>query len=45
MKFKYRGRVRVLFYAKKHIEAGETLYINYNAGGFGEYPTEHFTAG
>lgn len=43
MKFKYKGRARVLFFAKKNIRAGETLYINYNAGGFVEYPTEHFT--
>jgi hypothetical protein len=34
--------VRVVFFAKRNIKAEETLYVDYNAGGFYEYPTEHF---
>lgn len=43
MKFKFEGRARVLFYAKRNIQPGDTLFIDYNAGGFEEYPTDHFT--
>jgi hypothetical protein len=39
MKFKYQGRARVLFYVKRNIQAGDTLFIDYNGGGFDEYPT------
>lgn len=42
IKFAYQGRVRVLFYAKKPIQADEKLYFNYNGSAFQEYPTEHF---
>lgn len=42
MKFVYHGKARVLFYAKKNIQAGDILFIDYNGGGFDEYPTDHF---
>ena len=42
LRFMFEGRVRLLFFAKRDIKAGETLYINYNGGAFQEYPTEHF---
>lgn len=43
MKFKYNGRARVLFYAKRNIQPGDTLFMDYNAGGFEEYPTDNFS--
>jgi hypothetical protein len=36
------GHARVILYAKRNIKSGELLYYDYNAGGFGEYPTENF---
>ena len=40
LRFLYLGRVRVLFYTKRDIEAGETMYFDYNGGKvFEEYPT------
>ena len=43
LRFSYKGRVRLLLYTCKPIQAGETLYFNYNGSAFHEYPTEHFT--
>ena len=42
MRFKYRGKGRVLFFTKKNIQPGDDLYIDYNAGAFVEYPTDTF---
>lgn len=39
LRFLYQGHVRVVFFAKRTIKAEETLYVDYNAGGFHEYPT------
>ena len=41
-RFNYKGRVRVLMYTSKGIQAGETLYLDYNGGQLHEYPTDHF---
>jgi [histone H3]-lysine27 N-methyltransferase len=41
MRFSYKGRVRLLLYTSKPIQAGETLYFNYNGSNY-EYPTDHF---
>ena len=42
MRFSYKGRVRIIFYAKKNIQAGDGLYFDYNGSPFHEYPTENF---
>jgi hypothetical protein len=42
LQFLYQGSSHVIFFTKRLIKAEETLYVNYNAGGFHEYPTEHF---
>jgi hypothetical protein len=42
MRFSYKGRVRILLHTIKPIQAGETLYFDYNGSAFHEYPTEHF---
>lgn len=36
------GSVHILLLAMKNIKKGEILYYDYNAGGYDEYPTEHF---
>lgn len=41
-KFSYRGRVRIIFYALKDIQAGDELLFDYNGGLFHEYPTDDF---
>ncbi len=33
----------MLFYAKRNIQPGDTLFMDYNAGGFEEYPTDNFS--
>lgn len=35
------GKVRILLYASRNIRKGETLYYDYNRGGY-DYPTNHF---
>ncbi|KAL4505289.1 hypothetical protein ABPG72_016356 [Tetrahymena utriculariae] len=42
VRFNINGESRVILYAKKNIKKGELLYYDYNAGGFGEYPTQNF---
>ena len=34
--------MRLLLHTIKPIQAGETLYFDYNGSAFHEYPTEHF---
>lgn len=41
-KFSYKGRVRIIFYALKDIQAGDELFYDYNGGLFHEYPTDNF---
>ena len=36
------GTVHILLLALRNIKKGEVLYYDYNAGGYDEYPTEHF---
>jgi hypothetical protein len=43
LRFSYKGRVRILFYTGKNIQAGDELYFDYNGGIFHEYPTQNFT--
>ena len=42
VRFSYRGRVHIIFVAKKNILKGDTLFLNYNAGTYEEYPTNNF---
>ena len=42
VRFSYLGRIRIIFIAKKDIKKGETLFLNYNAGTYEEYPTDNF---
>jgi hypothetical protein len=42
MRFSYQGRIRIIFYAKKNIQAGDELFFDYNGSPFQEYPTESF---
>lgn len=42
IRFNIDGESRVILYAKKNIKKGDLLYYDYNAGGFGEYPTQDF---
>lgn len=42
IRYNIDGHARVLLFAKRNIKAGDMLYYDYNAGGFGEYPTENF---
>lgn len=42
IRFSVDGHARVVLFAKKNIKAEEILYYDYNAGGFGEYPTSNF---
>jgi hypothetical protein len=39
IRFNYKGRVRIIFYASKNIQAGDILYFDYNGSPFNEYPT------
>lgn len=34
--------MRIIFVAKKFIKQGDTLYLDYNAGTYEEYPTDNF---
>ena len=36
------GHARIFLYAIKNIKEGDTLFYDYNAGGFDEYPTNEF---
>ena len=42
LRLSYKGRVRLLLHTIKPIQAGETLYFDYNGSPFQEYPTDHF---
>lgn len=42
IRFSIEGSVHILLLASKNIKKGEILYYDYNAGGYGNYPTEHF---
>lgn len=42
VRFSYKGRLHIVFVAKKPIEKGECLFLNYNDGSYEEYPTENF---
>lgn len=42
IKFSIDGSVHILLYACRTIKKGQLLYYDYNAGGYGNYPTEHF---
>lgn len=32
VRFSYKGRMRIIFIAKRDIRKGDTLFLNYNAG-------------
>jgi hypothetical protein len=34
IRFNYKGRVRIIFYASKNIQAGDLLYFDYNGSPF-----------
>jgi hypothetical protein len=36
------GKIHILLYASKNIKKNDTLYYDYNAGGYKAYPTEYF---
>jgi hypothetical protein len=42
MRFNIDGEVHILLYAIRNIKKNETLYYDYNAGGYDAYPTENF---
>lgn len=42
VRFSHHGRMRIIFVAKKFIKQGDTLYLDYNAGTYEEYPTDNF---
>jgi len=41
-RFNINGQCRIVLYANRNIKKGEILYYDYNAGCFGEYPTQGF---
>ena len=36
------GKIHILLYASRNIKKNETLYYDYNAGGYNAYPTQYF---
>lgn len=42
LRYNIDGSVHILLLAMRYIKQGEILYYDYNAGGFDEYPTDHF---
>lgn len=34
IRFSHQGRMKIIIVAKKNIDKGQTLYLNYNAGTF-----------
>ena len=41
-KFRIGNQIHIILYARRGIQKGETLYYDYNNGGFDEYETSHF---
>ena len=42
MRFNLDGEARIVLFAAKTIKKGETLYYDYNEGGFSTYDTKDF---
>lgn len=42
IRYNIDGQVHILLYAFRNIKKGEILYYDYNAGGYGGYPTDNF---
>lgn len=42
LRYNIDGTVHILLLALRNIKRGKILYYDYNAGGYDEYPTEHF---